>query len=259
MKFQISFFSLLIFTVLFSIEGQAQIDSSYWRGWYRTPVDVVSVHQWEEKGWWTAAGILTTGLVVYSLDDEIRASFQSNRNATTDGIAKYVAEPFGSGLYSLGGSAIAYGIGYLTDDYKLQRTSAQAVKAFVLTGGATQIMKQLTHRARPYEMGDPNLWYGPTGISGDFDAFPSGHTSVAFAVASVYAYSYSENPWVGITAYSFATLTGLSRINDDVHWASDVFFGAALGWYVGRTIVKTDESLNLAITPSSAYVSFSLN
>lgn len=241
MKMHISFYLTLIFSLIFSSSSSGQVfDSAYWKGWYETPIDVMNLGRWEEDAWWTASGVMAAGLVVYSQDEAIRTHFQSWRNKDTEWFSRNVAEPIGSGMYSLGGSAVLFGIGYLTDDLKLQRTSTQAVKAFILTGGATMIMKQLTHRVRPYEIPRSDLWYGPTGISSDYDAFPSGHTSTAFSVASVYAHAYSDRPWVGVTAYSLASLTALSRVHDDVHWASDVFFGAAFGWYVGRTIVKSD-------------------
>ena len=39
---------------------------------------------------------------------------------------------------------------------------------------------------------------------------------------------------VGIPAYLMATLSGLSRIQDDKHYLSDVIFGATLGIAVGK-------------------------
>ncbi len=254
----------LVFTVAFTASICCQlsaqvVDSTYWRGWYETPIDVVDISKWDETAWWAGAGILTTGLVVYTQDDQIQSWSQSVRSSTTDQISRYVGEPMGSGLYSLGGSALLLGVGYLTDDVKLQRTSMQAFKAFVLTGGATVVLKQLTHRPRPYELNDPTVWYGPYALTGENDAFPSGHTSTAWAVASVYAHAYSDKPWVGITAYSLAGIAGWSRINDNKHWASDVFFGAALGWYIGRTIVKNDSKLTVIPTGSSVYLTYSLD
>lgn len=241
-----------------TMKGQL-LDSTYWRGFYQTPIDVVNVTRWSERDWWVAGGIVTTGLVVHAYDDEIRSSFQSWKSPTTEAISKYVAEPFGSGYLSVGGSAVALGIGYWIKDEKLKRTSVQAIKAYVITGGATFVLKQLTHRSRPYESGRSDLWYGPYALTGDNDGFPSGHTSVAFAVASVYAHSYHDNPWVGVGMYSLATLTALSRIHDDKHWASDTFFGAALGWYIGRTIVKTDPRLTLMPTGNGVYLSWSID
>jgi membrane-associated phospholipid phosphatase len=66
-------------------------------------------------------------------------------------------------------------------------------------------------------------------------SFPSGHTVSAFSVASVYAYSY-DSLAVKATAYGLASLVALQRVYADKHWASDVFFGAALGTAVGKMV-----------------------
>jgi membrane-associated phospholipid phosphatase len=54
----------------------------------------------------------------------------------------------------------------------------------------------------------------------------------------VVANEYEEVPLVAPISYGIATLTGLSRINDNQHWASDVFLGAALGYFTSKTILR---------------------
>ncbi|GGH76590.1 phosphatase PAP2 family protein [Phaeocystidibacter marisrubri] len=259
MKFSNLILALPILTVLFSNTSFAQADSTYWRGWYETPIDVVNLTRWETSDWWVASGVLVGGVALYTQDEAIRESVQGFRSPTTDNLSKYIAEPFGSGYYSMGATAIAYGAGWAFKDEKLRRTSLQAAKAYVLTAGATFVLKQLTHRSRPYESGRDDLWYGPYALTFENDGFPSGHTSTAFAVASVYAHAYSDRPWLQVGLYSVAGLTALSRMNDDKHWASDVFIGAALGWYIGRTIVKTDSQLTIAPSGNGIYLSWSID
>jgi membrane-associated phospholipid phosphatase len=41
---------------------------------------------------------------------------------------------------------------------------------------------------------------------------------------------------VGIPAFVAAAYTGVERVADNQHWASDVVFGAALGVASGRTV-----------------------
>jgi membrane-associated phospholipid phosphatase len=69
-------------------------------------------------------------------------------------------------------------------------------------------------------------------------SFPSGHTTVAFAAATVFAMEYKDRPLVPFIAYSAATLIGLSRITENKHWATDVFVGAGLGFLTGRQVVN---------------------
>ena len=63
--------------------------------------------------------------------------------------------------------------------------------------------------------------------SGDA-AFPSGHTTVAFALAASVADEIHQ-PVVTVLLYSAAAGTGWSRINDNKHWLSDVVTGAGIG------------------------------
>ena len=65
---------------------------------------------------------------------------------------------------------------------------------------------------------------------GEPHSFPSGHTSMAFMAATMLHYEYGwRSPWWSLTGYSLASATGLLRILNDSHWASDVIGGAILG------------------------------
>ncbi len=58
-------------------------------------------------------------------------------------------------------------------------------------------------------------------------SFPSGHTTTAFAFASVIG---AEHEWYwGLGAYTLATLTAISRVNDNRHFIHDVVAGATIG------------------------------
>ena len=49
--------------------------------------------------------------------------------------------------------------------------------------------------------------------------------------------------------------TALSRVDDDKHWFSDVFFGGAVGFFVGTTIARYSPFLkpnNLTFVPFSS-------
>lgn len=68
----------------------------------------------------------------------------------------------------------------------------------------------------------------PDGSSAN--SFPSGHTANAFFGATILAKEYSEkSPLIAIGGYSVATATGIFRILNNRHWASDVLVGAGIG------------------------------
>jgi hypothetical protein len=62
-------------------------------------------------------------------------------------------------------------------------------------------------------------------------SFPSGHSTSAFAFASVVG---AEHGWRwGVPAYALATFVGWSRINDNQHFLHDVLAGATIGISTG--------------------------
>jgi hypothetical protein len=80
--------------------------------------------------------------------------------------------------------------------------------------------------------------------NGKISAWPSGHTSSSFTAASVLDEFYG--PKVGIPAYALASLVGYRMADTGDHWASDVVFGATLGWVVGHTIAGKHKELEIA-------------
>ncbi len=75
-------------------------------------------------------------------------------------------------------------------------------------------------------------------------AWPSGHTSSSFTIASVLDEFYG--PKVGIPAYALASLVAYRMMDAGDHWGSDVVFGATLGWVVGHTIAGKHKMLEVA-------------
>ena len=90
----------------------------------------------------------------------------------------------------------------------------------------TEALKIATATPRPCEFPGV-LVIAPEFCPGSLDAFPSGHTSRAFALAGFLA--TRNRIRVGAPAFVVAGLVGLSRIYLGVHWPSDVLGGAVLG------------------------------
>lgn len=60
------------------------------------------------------------------------------------------------------------------------------------------------------------------------NAFPSGHTTSAFALAATLAF-FAKNKKIGLLAFVLACLTGYSRVYLGQHFWDDVWFGSMLG------------------------------
>jgi membrane-associated phospholipid phosphatase len=122
------------------------------------------------------------------------------------------------------GAALLRGTGY-DDAYRLALAGGLAL-------GAALGLKRAVGRARPYRtlpaVQSRSEAYR-RGQEGDFaETFPSGHATVAFALATSWSLSHPEAYIVG-PAFAGATLIGASRLWLGVHYPSDVLAGALLG------------------------------
>jgi membrane-associated phospholipid phosphatase len=150
----------------------------------------------------------------------------------------------GDGKYLLLGLGGFYLLGEATDDTKAKRTALLGLESFVLTGLFTQVVKFSFHRHRPKSEDPYDTWDGPS-TSSDNLSFSSGHSAVAWSVATVVATEYKDTPFVAPVSYALATLASLSRVHDDKHWASDVFIGAALGYFTSKAVISYHQDDNL--------------
>ncbi len=95
------------------------------------------------------------------------------------------------------------------------------IHALATNGLSTLAIKYVSNRDSP---------------NGEAFAFPSGHTSSSVTFATVMHEAYG--PWVGLPLYGLSAFVAIERLDDGEHWVSDVVFGAALGWVVGRTVAE---------------------
>lgn len=63
------------------------------------------------------------------------------------------------------------------------------------------------------------------------NSFPSGHTATAFASATILhkEYGLTRSLWYSAAGYAVATATGVMRVMNNRHWASDILAGAGIG------------------------------
>jgi membrane-associated phospholipid phosphatase len=195
--------------------------------------DVVAVAKAPAREWKNVAAATAVVGAVVLLDDELARAARNNHSPLADSIAKAV-EPFGGGHSDKVMAAfLLYGVAAKND--KARAVAFDAIVSTTLASKAiTPAIKELAGRERPN--------------GGDQPAFPSGHATQAFALATVIA-SHYEQRWVQWLAYGLATGVGLSRVYHDAHWTSDVLAGAAIGAFVGRTVVSTNRKERLRVRP----------
>ena len=207
--------------------------------------------RWEQSTWQDIGllGLAVVGTAVV-LDRPIQNAVRRNPNRTSDKVTRFF-EPFGAeySLAVLGGFYLA---GAIDDDPKATAVAQDGLAASLIASGLiTPVLKFTVGRSRPAQ-DEGNHRFRPFGGNG---SFPSGHTTQAFAVASVIGAHY-EPLWIKTTAYGVASLVGYSRIYHNADFASDLVAGAAIGSLVGTSLVAFNERLrgsHFSLMPIAVY------
>jgi membrane-associated phospholipid phosphatase len=221
-----------------SLRGKIKLDSNYFKGIFAdTGYALTSPLRWDKLDWATTSIVAGVTGVFFVLDDEINAEIKDNRSSTTDAFFA-VFEPFGNSALTIPAMIGFYMYGRFGENEKVERTALLASESFLVTSLFTGILKIGVGRVRPSIEGVTANTFHPPWTSRAGNSFPSGHTSTAFAIATIVANEYENVPLLAPISYGIASLTALSRLNDKKHWASDVIFGAALGYFTSKTILK---------------------
>jgi len=217
---------------------------------------------------WAVSG--AAALILNRMDGEIDDDYSLNRNE-----AGYQAlKPYGelgrlydhqtTFLVLAGLMAANAAYGWRRHDTYRVSTTTLMIKSLAISSVATWLIKTTVGRHRPYTNDGPekfDLFRFRTGAGQT--SFPSGHTSSIFALMTVLS-RRSHLLWISALAYGFAGSVAFQRMLDRKHWASDVFFGAALGYYVGRSVTGNVKSrkgdgghgVQLKVSPLSLYIRF---
>lgn len=191
--------------------------------------------RWDREEWrraaWISGAVLGAGLL---LDRPTKDASQRNRSSGLDRLTQQF-EPFGGKARSALILAGFYGFGALANDQRAIDVAQDGLAASLIASGLiTPTLQFVVGRSRPSsDLGAAH--FKPFSLHNE--SFPSGHSTQAFAMASVIASHYSEVGWVQYAAYGTASLVGLSRIYHNAHFTSDVLAGAAIGTLVGTGVV----------------------
>jgi membrane-associated phospholipid phosphatase len=196
----------------------------------------------------TAAGLLFAAALMS--DRGVREEAQEHRGSTSNSIAS-VGNTFGEWRFLVPALSAGYLAGEVAGSSDLKRVILHAGAAAALATGVTSGLKYTIGRTRPAVTGDPDEFRPFSGSA----SFPSGHTAVAFAIATSIA-DETDDSWSDVALYGAATLTALARVNDDRHWTSDVLIGGLIGHLSGRWVSKQMGPVRVSPLGVTAHIEF---
>lgn len=158
-------------------------------------------------------------LAVHPADQTFNANLQSHYGTVNDVFApgKYLGDTPEQVALSLG----TYAFGRWRDQPKVAHLGMDLLQAQILTEMMVEPIKFSVRRLRP--------------DGSNRQSFPSGHAAITFATATVIERHLGWRK--AALGYLIASYVASSRLHDNVHYLSDVVFGAAVGSIAGRTVV----------------------
>jgi hypothetical protein len=180
-------------------------------------------------GLWLGMGAITGALIATDRDsstilENSKGQVRWSNHISNIG-ASYTLIPLVAGFY---------GYGVLRDDAKTREVGVLGGEALLDALIVSEVLKPIAGRKRPDAQHEASHFFDAG------DSFPSGHTIESWALASVIAHEYGRgSKVVPIIAYSLASVVSAARYTAQRHYASDIFAGAAMGWFIGRYVYQT--------------------
>jgi hypothetical protein len=199
---------------------------------------------------WRFVGEVALGtagsLVLLPFDGRVRSWMQdpARQGHPALGRAADALIPVGS-TGPLIAAAALYAVGLAAGSPTAADVGLHVGEAMAGAGATTLFLKVLAGRrgprgGEPYEFGT-----GPAlDIGKRSKAFPSGHSTLAFALAGALTEEAAQHwpgaeRWVGAATFATATGVATALVYRNDHWASDVVAGGVVGTLVGRRVVRS--------------------
>ncbi len=188
--------------------------------------------RWADGSW--LLPLATVSGVLFASDKSLATSLSHDPL----GVGRYNnVSNYGVGALVAGGAGF-YLWGRITHDEHKRESGMLAGEAAIDGYAANEVLAYALGRERPYQdQGNGTFFRGGT-------SFPSDHSTVAWALASVFAHEY-PGPLTEVFAYGLATGVSLSRVAGEEHFPSDVLIGSAIGWFIGREVFRAHHDTEL--------------
>jgi hypothetical protein len=174
----------------------------------------------------------------------------STDHATTEEGLEFSANPthaavsnaisdMGSAYATAGVCGAFYLFGRIDNNARSRETGLLAAEALIDAAIVGEVIKEIAQRPRPHSANEPGQFFEGG------NSFPSGHSLAAFSVATVVAMEYHKHVWVGVIAYTLASMVAVSRFTGSNHFLSDILVGSAIGFGAGRYVYHSHHDPSL--------------
>ncbi|MCX5792322.1 MAG: phosphatase PAP2 family protein [Elusimicrobia bacterium] len=194
---------------------------------------------WSKSQWYLAGGVLAVTGGALLVDENIRRFNEKHRSEGWRNLS-FASTHFGDVTYQVPIISGFYLGGLAFGSMTMRKIAADATEASIIAAFLINpALCFITGRALPKAHEEPGKFV-PFRLHRF--SFPSGHTSAAFALASVLdvdlrsAFGYWQTPLL----YGIAVSVAHSRVYDDKHYLSEVILGGAIGWSIGTWIASKD-------------------
>lgn len=168
--------------------------------------------------------LIGSGLTIMALTIDGKAKRESLEDQPL-GRFRNLGNTLGDGFVEVGAGGGMFLTGQLLESKKLTDAGIVTLEACLIDGVATEALKYAVGRRRPNGGGDKM-------------SFPSGHTSVTATLAASVSEMYDWDLILAVPLYAMVALVGVSRMDSNMHYLSDVLAGATLGTLVGSSVAK---------------------
>lgn len=219
--------------------------ATYVQSYWYNGVDLLkSPFHFSKEQWITTGGTILFSGAMIALDEPINLAMLRWNSDGANAFGK-AGDVVGGIPFQLGISSGAMLVGAAAKNKAWVNFGLDNLQAQAFTGGVTLIIKNLFHRARPETGEGPYSWYGPFNGWGN-DSYYSGHTALAFSTANMIFLHSKKKWWVGVLSFGAATAVGISRMQQQKHWSSDVVMGAVMGTVISGWVYKKQEQRRAA-------------
>lgn len=229
-----------------SCNGPLQGDSTRYPTMRITPRvvrDLVAVPAsavaWDGADWGRFGAVTLPGLALTwparpSLDTQVERWLIKHRSPQA-GRSLLVIQTLPMSAALLGYGGILFGAAWLTEHDRLFEFGTLSLEALTVVQFWHVTTKLLLGREGPYE--SPNgAYHGPTQLHFP-GGTPSGHSATTYAVLTVAAEYWQKMP-LYVLVHLVGAYVSVSLVYHAQHFLSDVLWGAAMGYYTGRWIVR---------------------